>query len=44
MQKPILTFILLTAAAAIACHALTGGRCPLRNLPIIPPLLLPFTF
>jgi hypothetical protein len=43
MQKPFLTSILLTAAAILAIYLLTGWRCPLRALPILPPLL-PFTF
>jgi hypothetical protein len=29
------------AVVVVSWHALTGGRCPVRNLPIIPPLFLP---
>jgi hypothetical protein len=39
MLKPILISILITAAAILASNLLAGGRCPLRALPILPPLL-----
>ena len=39
MKRPTITSILITAAAILASYLLTGGRCPLRILPILPPLL-----
>jgi hypothetical protein len=44
MQKPIITSILITAAAILAIYLLTGWRCPLRTFPPILPPPLPFTF
>jgi len=29
------------AVAVVAWHLASSGKCPVRNLPIIPPLLLP---
>jgi hypothetical protein len=43
MRKPIIIFTLITAAAILASNLLTGRRCPLRALPILPPLLRWFT-
>jgi hypothetical protein len=43
MHKPIITSILITAAAILASYLLTGWRCTLRIIPILPPPL-PFTF
>jgi hypothetical protein len=38
MRKPIIISIAITVVAILASHLLTGGLCPLRALPILPPL------
>jgi hypothetical protein len=39
MRKSIIISIAITVVAILASNLLTGGRCPLRALPILPPLL-----